>query len=299
MVTERLTKRYGDQLAVDAVSLTVHRGEIYGFLGPNGAGKTTTLRMLLGLVRPTRGRARVLGGRPGDSSVLRRVGALVEDPGFYPYLSGRDNLRVLARYRRLADSAAEAALDQVDLAGRGRDRFRSYSLGMKQRLGVAAALLGDPDLLILDEPTNGLDPAGMADMRRLVRRLADRGQTVLLSSHLLGEVQQICDRVGVIAAGRLLTESTVADLRGARTLLVRAEPAARASEVIGTGLGLEVRPVGGDGGGLRVVADPDRTPEVVRALVAAGVDVHEVRPTERTLEEAFFAMTANQKEAAQ
>ncbi|MGH3679069.1 MAG: ABC transporter ATP-binding protein [Natronosporangium sp.] len=294
VVTERLTKRYGDQLAVDAVSLTVHRGEIYGFLGPNGAGKTTTLRMLLGLVRPTRGRARVLGGRPGDRSVLRRVGGLVEDPGFYPYLSGRDNLRVLARYRRLPDSAAEAALAQVDLAGRGRDRFRSYSLGMKQRLGVAAALLGDPDLLILDEPTNGLDPAGMADMRQLVRRLADQGQTVLLSSHLLGEVQQVCDRVGVIAAGRLLTESTVADLRGARTLLVRAEPAARAGEVIGASLGLEVRP--GDDGGLQVVADPDRTPEVVRSLVAAGVDVHEVRPTERTLEEAFFAMTGNQDE---
>ncbi|MPZ26738.1 MAG: ATP-binding cassette domain-containing protein [Micromonosporaceae bacterium] len=289
VVTERLTKRYGHQVAVDAVSLTVRRGEIYGFLGPNGAGKTTTLRMLLGLVRPTRGRARVLGGRPGERSVLRRVGALVEDPGFYPYLSGRDNLRVLARYRRLPDTVADQALEQVDLGGRGRDRFRSYSLGMKQRLGVAAALLGEPDLLILDEPTNGLDPAGMADMRRLVRRLTDQGQTVLLSSHLLGEVQQICDRVGVIAAGRLLTESTVADLRGTRTLVVRAEPVARAGEVIEIGLGLPVRPF--DGGGLQVDADPDRTPEVVRTLVTAGVDVHEVRPSERTLEEAFFAMT--------
>jgi ABC-2 type transport system ATP-binding protein len=246
--------------------------------------------MLVGLVRPTRGSARVLGGRPGDPAVLRRVGALIEGPGFYPYLSGRDNLRVLARYNRLADADVERALDQVDLSARGGDPYKSYSLGMKQRLGVAAALLGEPDLLILDEPTNGLDPSGMADMRDLIRKLAAQGSTVLLSSHLLGEVQQLCDRVGVIAGGRLLTESTVAELRGASSLLVRAEPALRAEQVIAATLGaVEVRRTAD--GGLEVHAEPDRNPELVRALVDAGVEVHEIRSVERTLEEAFFEMT--------
>jgi len=290
VVSDELTKRYGRHTVVDAVSLTVRRGEIYGFLGPNGAGKTTTLRMLVGLVRPTRGSARVLGGRPGDPSVLRRVGALIEGPGFYPYLSGRDNLRVLARYNRLTDADVEQALDQVDLSARGGDPYKSYSLGMKQRLGVAAALLGEPDLLILDEPTNGLDPSGMADMRDLIRKLAAQGRTVLLSSHLLGEVQQLCDRVGVIADGRLLTESTVAELRGASSLLVRAEPAVRAEQVIAATLGaVDVRRTAD--GGLEVHAEPDRNPELVRALVAAGVEVREIRTSERTLEEAFFEMT--------
>jgi ABC-type multidrug transport system ATPase subunit len=174
--------------------------------------------MLLGLVRPTSGRATVHGAAPGSPRAVARTGALVEGPGFYPYLSGRDNLRVLARYQGLTDHAADAALERVDLAG--RDRFRSYSLGMKQRLGVAAALLGGPDLLILDEPTNGLDPAGMADMRSLLVDIAAGGQTVLLSSHLLAEVQEICDRVGVISEGRMLTESTVAELRGATVVQV-------------------------------------------------------------------------------
>ncbi len=297
MVTDELTKRYGRHTAVDAVSLTVRRGEIYGFLGPNGAGKTTTLRMLLGLVRPTGGSARVLGGRPGDPSVLRRVGALVEGPGFYPYLSGRDNLRVLASYNRLTGTDVEQALEQVDLSARAGDAFKSYSLGMKQRLGVAAALLGEPDLLILDEPTNGLDPNGMADMRELVRRLAGQGRTVLLSSHLLGEVQQICDRVGVIDGGRLLTESTVAELRGASSLFVHAEPVMRAEQVIGSTLGaVEIRRAAD--GGLQVVTEPDRSPEIVRALVQAGIEVHEIRSVERTLEEVFFEMTAHREPAA-
>jgi ABC-2 type transport system ATP-binding protein len=236
IITHRLTKRYGDRFAVDGVGLMVRRGEVYGFVGPNGAGKTTTLRMLLGLVRPTDGEATVLGRPPGAPDALARIGALVEGPGFYPYLSGRHNLRVLARYADLDDAAIEAALELVRLTGRGSDRFRSYSLGMKQRLGVAAALLGQPDLLILDEPTNGLDPAGMADMRNLIRAIADQGQTVLLSSHLLGEVQQTCDRVGVIAAGRLLAQSTVADLCGEATL----EEAFLALTGVGFGNGKEL-----------------------------------------------------------
>jgi ABC-2 type transport system ATP-binding protein len=228
--TDDLTKTYrGGITAVDRVSLTVWRGEIYGFLGPNGAGKTTTLRMLAGLITPTGGSASVHGDRPGSPRALARTGALIESPGFYPYLSGRDNLRVVARYAGVGDRRVEAVLETVDLADRGGDRYTGYSLGMKQRLGVAAALLKDPELLILDEPTNGLDPAGMRDMRALIRDLGDRGHTVLLSSHLLGEVQQLCDRVGVISNGTLLAESTVLELRGRAGLLVAAEPAGASS----------------------------------------------------------------------
>jgi ABC-type multidrug transport system ATPase subunit len=294
VTTKGLTKRYGDRLAVDGVSMTVRRGEVYGFLGPNGAGKTTTLRMALGLVRPTAGSVRILGEAAGSPSVTARVGALIEGPGFYPSLSGRDNLRVLARYRGLPESAADGALARVDLADRGSDRFRSYSLGMKQRLGVAAALMGSPELIVLDEPTNGLDPAGMADMRSLIVELARGGQTVVLSSHLLAEVQDICDRVGVIDRGRLLSESTVAELRGGSTLRVRGVPLDRA-------LATALRVAGDDGARLEgdrvVVSAGADAPTLVRALVADGVDVHEVTTAERTLEEVFFEMTAGELEA--
>src|SRR5688500_12157338 len=205
--TRALTKRYGDAVvAVDGLDLRVRRGEVYGFLGPNGAGKTTTLRMLLGLVRPTSGQATVLGARPGAPSGLARVGALVEAPAFYPYLSGRDNLQVLAGHAGVPRARIDAVLAEVALAGRGGDRTATYSLGMKQRLGVAAALLKDPELLILDEPTNGLDPAGMAEMRELIRSLGEGGRTVVLSSHLMGEVEQVSDRVGVIRAGTLVAD---------------------------------------------------------------------------------------------
>lgn len=300
VATDRLTKRYGRRFAVDSVSLTVHRGEVYGFLGPNGAGKTTTLRMLLGLVRPSGGRATILGSMPALPATVARVGALVEGPGFYPYLSGRDNLRVMARYQGLDDRAADAALDRVDLRARGGDRFRSYSLGMKQRLGVASALLGGPELLILDEPTNGLDPAGMADMRSLVADVAATGQTVMLSSHLLGEVQDICDRVGVIAQGRLLTESTVADLRGATTVLVRGEPLdqalAAAMRVAGQDAVEVIDPAtagGPDRPVLRVHTDASTVPALTRELVNHGVQVQEIRALERSLEEVFFEMTGS------
>ena len=288
--TDRLTKRYGNRVAVDAVSMTVRRGEVYGFLGPNGAGKTTTLRMLLGLVRPTSGTASVIGKPPGHPAANADVGALVEGPGFYPYLSGRDNLRVLARYRGLEDSEVTDVLGRVDLLSRAGDRFKSYSLGMKQRLGVAAALLGSPGLLVLDEPTNGLDPAGMADMRRLLVDLAASGQTVLLSSHMLSEVQEICDRVGVISGGRLLTEATVAELRGASVLVVRAEP-------LDIALSVATRLAGDDaveltGTSLRLTADASLTPHLVTELVRAGVSVHEATPSEKSLEDVFFELTS-------
>jgi ABC-type multidrug transport system ATPase subunit len=204
------------------------------------AGKTTTLRMILGLIRPTPGSAKVLGRSAGLPAMTRSVGALIEGPGFYPYLSGRDNLRVMAHYRGLPTKAVDAALERVGLARRGQDRFKSHSLGMKQRLGVASALMGEPEMIVPDEPTNGLDPAGMADMRTLIDELAGDGQTVVLSSHLLTEVQEVCDRIGVIDGGRLLRESTVAELRGSSLLRVHALPVDRA-------LTVARRLAGGDG----------------------------------------------------
>jgi ABC-type multidrug transport system ATPase subunit len=285
--THDLSKTYGERPAVDSVNMTVRKGDIYGFLGPNGAGKTTTLRMCLGLVHPTSGKATVLGRPAGDAGTTARTGALIEGPGFYPYLSGRANLQVLARYRGLLDTEVDGALERVDLAERGGDRFKTYSLGMKQRLGVAAALMGEPELIVLDEPTNGLDPGGMADMRKLIVDLARGGQTVLLSSHLLAEVEEICDRVGVISRGRLLVESTVAELRGGRRLRVVATPLDRALAV-----GLRFTEAAQLDGEAVLLDVPDqRTPEVVRALVDDGVDVHEAVVTERTLEEVFFEMT--------
>jgi ABC-type multidrug transport system ATPase subunit len=289
--TTKLTKKYGQHLAVDGVNLTVRSGEVYGFLGPNGAGKTTTLRMLLGLVRPTAGAARVLGTVPGAPRALARIGMLIEAPAFYPYLSGADNLRVIARYCRVPDARVAEVLTTVNLAGRAGDRFATYSLGMKQRLGVAAALLKDPELLILDEPTNGLDPAGMADMRTLIRELGRGERTVLLSSHLLGEVQQVCDRVGIISSGRLLREGTVAELRGHGALLVRAGQLDLAREVSERLVG--AASVSVKDGSLRLDVDQDKTAWINRELVNAGVDVHELRWIDRTLEEIFFETTAD------
>ncbi|MFE6509762.1 ABC transporter ATP-binding protein [Nocardioides sp. NPDC057767] len=291
--TDGLTKRYGDRLAVDRVSMTVKRGEVYGFLGPNGAGKTTTLRMMLGLIRPTAGSASVLGRPAGRPEVTARIGALIEGPGFYPYLNGRDNLCTMARYQGLPDTEVDRVLEMVDLADRAKDAFKGYSLGMKQRLGVAAAMLGSPDLLVLDEPTNGLDPAGMADMRALVVSLAEAGQTVILSSHILAEVQEICDRVGVIDNGRLLRESTVADLRGGATLRVRATPEDAALATLMRMAGDEgVRRIGNET--LEVDLPITAAPDVVRHLVAHSIDVHEVTAAERSLEDVFFEMTSSE-----
>ncbi|MET8798585.1 ABC transporter ATP-binding protein [Nocardia sp. NPDC004568] len=293
VVTEKLTKRYGEHTAVDAVGMRVDAGEIYGFLGPNGAGKTTTLRMLVGLIRPSSGSAKVLGRSPGDPATARRVGVLIEGPGFYPYLSGRDNLRTLARYRGLGEGAVAEALDRVGLADRAGDKFRTYSLGMKQRLGVGAALLGRPDLLVLDEPTNGLDPAGMADMRQLIIDLAADGHTVLLSSHMLSEVQEICDRVGVISDGRLLAESTVAELRGGSSLVLRADPLDRAFSAVRGVVGERSALV--TAGGIRIEAGPERAPAIARAVVESGADLLELRSDEKSLEDVFFEITEHMR----
>ncbi|MEU2347832.1 ABC transporter ATP-binding protein [Modestobacter sp. NPDC049651] len=287
VVTEHLTKRYGSRVVVDDLSLRIPRGQVYGFLGPNGAGKTTTLRMLVGLVRPTSGTATVLG-RPAGSSATE-VGALIEGPGFYPYLSGRDNLRVLSRYAGAPADRVERVLGTVDLLERADDRFSTWSLGMKQRLGVAAALLKDPALVVLDEPTNGLDPAGITEMRQLLRTLTGQGRTVLLSSHLLGEVQQVCDRVAVVSGGRLVVESDVGDLLGLASLVVEAEPLAEALAVVTQLLGPDRVTV--VDGALRLEAGAGDTARVNRALVLAGVDVTGLRRQARTLEEVFLQVT--------
>ncbi len=295
--TTNLTKRYGQRIvAVDDLNLTVRRGEVYGFLGPNGAGKTTTLRMLLGLIRPSSGDATVLGERPGAPSGLSRIGALVETPTFYPYLSGRDNLMGMARLSGVGmpKSRVDTALKQVELLDRAGDRFKKYSLGMKQRLGVAAALLKDPELLILDEPTNGLDPKGMAEMRDLIRSLGRGERTVLLSSHLMGEIEQICDRVGVIQNGRLVAEGPVAELRGDGRLIVRADPTDKAARIVASIS--EVEEVSTTDETISIAVDPERAPEIARELVGAGVEIKEIRPAQRSLEEAFFELTKEEVE---
>jgi ABC-type multidrug transport system ATPase subunit len=287
--TSGLGKRYGSITAVQDLSISVRQGEVYGFLGPNGAGKTTTLRMLLGLIKPSSGTAKVLGEEPGSPHGLQGVGALVESPAFYPYLSGRDNLRVMASYCGAPPQRVAEVLGQVELAGRAKDKFKKYSLGMKQRLGVAAALLKDPELLILDEPTNGLDPKGMADMRALIRRVGNGERTVLLSSHLLGEVEQVCDRVGVIHKGELVTEGTVDELRGGGGILVKVEPVEEARQIAVSLAGVNGAEI--EGGKLLLDTDPEMAAEINARLVSAGLRVSELRTVERSLEDAFLELT--------
>jgi ABC-type multidrug transport system ATPase subunit len=293
--TRDLTKRYGQRiLAVDHLTMRVRRGEVYGFLGPNGAGKTTTLRMLLGLIRPSSGDALVLGAAPGAPEGLARLGALVETPAFYPFLSGKDNLRVLARHGGIPERRIEAVLGEVELTARAGDRFGTYSLGMKQRLGVAAALLKDPELLILDEPTNGMDAAGMAEMRLFIRSLGESGRTVLLCSHLMGEVEQVCDRVGVIHGGSLVGEGTLDELRGRAGLRVRAEPVALAERVLAALAPVEE--VAALDGSILVTADSTTAAGINRALVEAGVAVSELRPERASLEQVFLELTRDTAE---
>jgi ABC-2 type transport system ATP-binding protein len=285
-----LTKRYaGGVLAVDRLDLEVRHGEVFGFLGPNGAGKTTTLRMLVGLMRPTSGSATVAGAAPGAPEGLARIGSMIESPAFYPYLSGRDNLRFCARLRRVPDRRVDAALDQVGLLSRGRERFAAYSMGMRQRLGVAAALLGEPELLLLDEPSNGLDPEGMVEMREMIRGLGQGERTVLLSSHLLNEVEQICTRVGVIQGGRMIAVGTLESLRGSAGLTLRADPEDRARERLVELLGAAA--VSQHDRAFQLSVDPARAGEINTALVRDGLVVTELRPHERSLEEVFLQLT--------
>ena len=282
-------RRGGGVRAVSDVSLSVGAGEVYGFLGPNGAGKSTTIRMLLGLIAPTSGEVRLFGSDlRSDSSVLRRVGSLVDGGAFYPFLSGRQNLDVLARTHGGGHDRIEPLLEQVGLAADAKRKVKGYSTGMRQRLGVAAALLNDPDVVILDEPVNGLDAAGIQEMRALIRGLAaDHGKTVFLSSHLLHEVQQVCDRVAIIAKGEVVRESTIADLlRQDDGLRLEAAPADVAEAALAGRWAVER-----DGEALVVRATRAEAPEVVRRLVGAGADLFRLTPEQRNLEEVFLAIT--------
>jgi len=301
-----LTKRYGERLAVNNLSLAVGRGEIVGFLGPNGAGKTTTIRMCLGLIAPTAGSVEILGrevARDG-AAVLPYVGALVEQPALYPYMSGRDNLRAIgAALGGVSPARLDAVLDTVDLRSRAHDRVRTYSLGMKQRLGVAIALLQDPDLLILDEPTNGLDPAGMVEMRDLLRRLAAAGKTIFVSSHVLGEIQQICARVVIIARGRLITESTVDALTGGRGEYVVALARGKAQAALallrgqpwGASAHIEPSQTGGHAGDqmaqIITPAPNGQSADLNIFLVQAGFAPGSITPYAQDLEAVFLKLT--------
>ncbi|MEO8476302.1 MAG: ABC transporter ATP-binding protein [Actinomycetota bacterium] len=298
LVARGLTKRYGDHAAVDALDLTVERGELFGFLGPNGAGKTTTIRMLLGLVFPTEGEVELLGEPVArDRAPLARVGSLVEEPAFWPYLSGRRNLEYVARAgrdraenrRRLG--RVDDTLAVVGLTAAADKRVKAYSQGMRQRLGLAQALVGAPDLLMLDEPTNGLDPTGMREMRLLLRRLADEGITIIVSSHLLSEVEAMCDRVGVMASGSLVAEGPPGSLRGAADR-VRVEvddlARARAAALALAGVAIDADGPSQGPGSLTISLDGVEPADLNAALVAAGVRVGALAPHRDTLEDVFL-----------
>ena len=289
-----LVKRYGEIVAVDHVDLTVEAGDVFGYLGPNGAGKTTSLRMMLGLIRPTEGYVRLFGLDPlvDGARALDGVAGFVEGPAFYPYLSGRRNLQLLADYDGGAARARiDEVLDLVELCDRAKDKVGGYSHGMRQRLGIAASLLRAPRLLLLDEPTTGLDPAGMRDMRALVKRLAGEGITVLLSSHLLSEVEELCNRVAIIRSGRIVFSGPLADLMATAGTgyRMRTTDLARANAVCLAHAGIQ--DVSSDDGELRFSADEDAVAGLSIALAEAGVGIVALLPESASLEELFLGLT--------
>ena len=296
--TSGLTKRYGQQVAVDGIDLAVPAGAVYGFLGPNGSGKTSTIRLLLGLAAPTSGEVELLGSPmpSGWRQVLPRVGALVEGPAFYPWMSGPANLARLDAADRDADARTRRtrigeAVERVGLVAAGSKRVKAYSLGMKQRLGIAAALLRPRDLLVLDEPTNGLDPQGTREVRTLVRSLAADGTTLVVSSHLLAEIEQVCSHVGVMSGGRLVAQGTLAELGagGDATLVVRTPDADVAVRVLAAA---GLAPAAGEGGLVRApLPDGTRVDGLVVSLVAAAVRVEGVEVRRDSLEDRFVALT--------
>jgi ABC-2 type transport system ATP-binding protein len=297
-----LVKRYGDVTAVDNVDLTVGAGDVYGYLGPNGAGKTTSLRMLLGLIRPDAGAAKLFGRDPllEGARALDGVAGFVEAPRFYPYLSGRRNLELVAALD--GDGAAgriAEALDVVELSARAKDRVGGYSHGMRQRLGIAGALLRNPRLLLLDEPTTGLDPGGMRDMRALVRRLADQGITVLLSSHLMGEVEDLCDRVAIVNTGKVVYEGSLPELLAstAGRYTLRTTDDMRAAAIAAERPGIaDVR--FSEAGGLTLHAGEEAATALSIALGQAGIGIAALVPRTATLEELFFRMTEGDTDGA-
>ncbi|MGH2935713.1 MAG: ATP-binding cassette domain-containing protein [Gaiellaceae bacterium] len=299
--TAGLTKRFGDRTVVRDVELRVPRGSAFGYLGPNGAGKTTLIRMLLGLTPATAGSMRLLGlPVPHDRArALARVGAIVEEPRFHPHLTGRENLRVVAAARGSdAASRIEGSLEQVGLTGRAGDRVKTYSLGMKQRLGIARCLIADPELLILDEPMNGLDPAGIQEFRGFVRSFVDDGGTIVLSSHLLDEVEKTCDHVAIVDGGTIVAQGSIDELRGdGHTVFVEADDIVLARRVLTETAAVER--VVDNGSVLAVtIADVLAVPELNRRLVQAGVAVRRLDPQQASLEQRFLEITTRLENAA-
>ncbi len=304
--THGLGKRFGDHAALESIDLEVPRGCAFGFLGRNGAGKTTLVRLLLGLAQPTSGTMRLLGhDLPGDrAQALARVGAIVEEPRFHPHLTGRENLHVHAAARdRSAHGRVDDVLRRVGLAGRADDRVKTYSLGMRQRLGVARCLLCDPELLILDEPVNGLDPAGIIEFRGLVRSLVDEGRTVLLSSHLLDEVEKTCDLAAIVDNGRVVAQGTIESLTAGdeRTIDIVAAPSLKAANVL-AGVPAVARTVEHEGGIRATLApgaprDLDVVTALLRRLLAEDISVERVTPVVRSLEDQFLSMTTRLENA--
>src|SRR5215204_7072098 len=288
------TKKFGDFVAVDSLSFEVRRGDVYGFLGPNGSGKSTTIRAVFGLVEPTEGEIHLLGRPSGGPEGREGVAGFVDAPGFYDYLSARDNLKVLAAAdRRKGEPPMARVLQTVGLLGRERDKVKTYSTGMKQRLAIASALLREPEVLILDEPTSGLDPGGMRDARALIRRLNEDGLTIFLSSHLLAEVEQLCNRVALIGHGRLLAEGSIAEVVGKnngrpnyRLVVDDAKSALRIIEGK-----VHLTNVESPDGEIRLAVGPEGPGPVVRDLVAGGVDVLALIPSQPSLEALFLQLT--------
>jgi ABC-2 type transport system ATP-binding protein len=300
--THSLSKHFGDRTVVDSVDLRVPRGVAFGYLGPNGAGKTTLIRVLLGLTQASSGTMSLLGVPvpQARAEALARVGAIVEEPRFHPHLSGRENLTILAAVRANGASARiDDALDRVGLSARAGDRVKTYSLGMRQRLGIARCLLADPQLLILDEPMNGLDPAGIQDFRGFVRSFVADGGTIVLSSHLLDEVEKTCDHVAIVDQGRIVVQGSIAELRdgGRHGVLVEVDDRHRAQVLVSGHPAVER--VVDDGSELRVdLFDPDAVPDLNRRLVEAGLAVRRLEPTSPSLEQRFLEITTPLEDAA-
>lgn len=290
-----LRKEYRNGVvAVDNLDITIEGGGVHGFLGPNGSGKTTTIRCLLGLIRPTAGEVRIHGVDTTRSlhTIVDRIGALVETPKFFPNFGGRKNLRMLAGVIGIPDQQVDHCLETVGLTDRGGDRFSTYSLGMKQRLAVAATLLKDPDLIILDEPANGLDPAGIVEIRQLIRSLGEQGKTIFVSSHQLGEVQQTCDEVMIISKGRLVRKGSVAEIAslGAGQHQIVSIPNVPQAMAVLQQAKFQVQP-GNEPNTLLVQISPDRAGEITHALAAGGHYLHGLRSSEASLESVFLELT--------
>lgn len=284
-----LSKHYGTKKAVDNISFAVEQGQVFGFLGPNGSGKTTTIGLLLGIINKTSGVIKLFESDDLDSARLN-TGATLETPNFYPYLSGLDNLKIVAKIKRATNAQIQSALKLVELSARANSPFRTYSLGMKQRLAIAAATLSNPDLVILDEPTNGLDPDGIRDVRQIIKRLADEGKTIFLSSHLLSEVEQVCSQVAVIKNGKLLKSGNVKELISRNPLArLKAENLEALKEILKTYP--ETISVTDEGDGLLVELQTDNLAALNQFLAEKGTYLSHLSLQKKTLEEAFIEIT--------